>query len=141
MKKIINQKRYDTEKAQKIGFWYNGYGYNDFNYTAETLYRKKTGEFFLLGEGGANSIYANIDGNNYCSGAKIIPLSYEQARLWAEEKLESELYEKTFGVIEDTSETEVVSVSLPKSTAEKLRRIVSETGKTYGAVITELLDK
>jgi len=54
MKKIINGKRYDTETAQLIG----SASYSnrtDFRFWSEELYRKKTGEFFLYGEGGPAS--------------------------------------------------------------------------------------
>ena len=140
MKKIINQKRYDTDTAQLIGSKDNGYPYNDFNYTRETLYRKKTGEFFLHCEGGANSIYGVWNGNNGHWGEHLKPISYEQAQHWAEENLGADEYEKIFGKIEETGEMETVSMSLPVSTAEKLRRIISKTGKTYGDIITNLLD-
>lgn len=50
MKKIINGKKYDTESAQEICSRSSGH-YGDFHRVAETLYRKKTGEFFLYGEG------------------------------------------------------------------------------------------
>ena len=53
MKKIINGRKYDTETAKEIGYWSNGYPCSDFNHCEETLYLKKTGEYFLYGEGGA----------------------------------------------------------------------------------------
>lgn len=54
MKKIIDGKMYNTETAKECGTWDNcEYG---FNRVEETLYRKKTGEFFIHGEGGANSV-------------------------------------------------------------------------------------
>ena len=55
MKKIINHKMYNTETAERLASSSNGYGYDDFRYMEEQLYRKKTGEFFLYGEGGALS--------------------------------------------------------------------------------------
>ena len=141
MKKIINQKRYDTDTAQSIGSVDNGYPGNDFNYACETLYRKKTGEFFLHCQGGANSIYGVWTANTGRGGQQLKPISYDQARLWAEENLSVSEYEKVFGDVEDNDEMEKISLSLPSSTAEKIRRIVSRTGKTYGTVITELLEK
>ena len=62
MKKIIRGRQYDTEKAQRIGSWDNGHSGNDLDYTAETLYRKRPGEYFLEGCGGARSRYAEVDG-------------------------------------------------------------------------------
>ena len=51
MKKIINGRLYNTESAKKVGYYNNGRIYNDFSFFEETLYRKRTGEFFLHGEG------------------------------------------------------------------------------------------
>ncbi len=52
MKKVINGKAYDTEKAKPVAHWKNWGSWRDFEHIEETLYRKRTGEFFLLGEGG-----------------------------------------------------------------------------------------
>ena len=60
MKKIINGKMYNTETAKEIGSWNNGRYRSDFYYVGETLYKKKTGELFVFGEGGAASRYAEI---------------------------------------------------------------------------------
>ena len=55
MKKIINGKLYDTETAKLIGRSYHGEGPRDFRHYSEELYRKRTGEYFLYGEGGPMS--------------------------------------------------------------------------------------
>lgn len=57
--KIINGKRYNTKTAKKVACYSNGYPYTDFGYFCETLYRKKTGEFFLHEDGGAFTKYAH----------------------------------------------------------------------------------
>ena len=57
MKKIINGKMYNTETARKRGE-YEYSNRRDFNYVSEELFRKRTGEFFTAGEGGAASKYA-----------------------------------------------------------------------------------
>ena len=102
MKKIIAGKKYDTETAKALGEYWNGFGFNDFAYVSETLYLKRTGEFFLHGVGGASSKYSQRIGNNsYCSGERIIPLSEAEAREWAEEHLECDEYEKIFGEVEE----------------------------------------
>ena len=54
MKQIINGKKYDTETAERLACEDAGLPVNDFAYWCEELYRKKTGEFFLHGEGGEN---------------------------------------------------------------------------------------
>ena len=52
MKKIINGKMYNTETAKCLSEWCNGH-YGDLTYVEETLYRKRTGEYFLYGLSGA----------------------------------------------------------------------------------------
>ena len=45
MKKIINNKLYNTQTATMLASYDNHCLPNDFHYVEETLYRKKTGEF------------------------------------------------------------------------------------------------
>ena len=47
-KKIINNRMYNTETAKQLGYWSNGYTPSDFYFAEETLYQKKTGEYFWL---------------------------------------------------------------------------------------------
>ena len=55
MKEVrIDGKRYNINTAEFIASWDNDLPYMDFGYLKETLYRKRTGEFFLYGEGGAS---------------------------------------------------------------------------------------
>ena len=101
MKKIINGKRYDTETAQLIG----SASYSnrtDFRFWSEELYRKKTGEFFLYGEGGPASKYSRqIEQNSWSGGKEITPLTREEAQEWAEKYLDADEYEEVFGRIEE----------------------------------------
>ena len=101
MKKIINGKKYDTDTAKCVADWENGYGHSDFQYMEEQLYRKRTGEFFLHGEGGAMTQYAESYGNEYCGGEKIIPISESEAKEWAENHLDGDTYEDIFGAVEE----------------------------------------
>jgi hypothetical protein len=102
MKKILSGRKYDTETATLVGEWWNGCGSNDFYYCVEHLYQKKTGEFFLYGEGGPMSRYAKYNGeNSYSSGENIVPLLLGEAKKWGEEHLDAEKYEKIFGACEE----------------------------------------
>lgn len=78
MKKIINRKKYDTETAKAVGSWDNGNP--GINYVEETLYRKKTGEYFLHGEGGPNTRYCWMGGNNSSYGERIMPMTEGEAK-------------------------------------------------------------
>lgn len=102
MKKIINGKMYNTETAKLIGSWDNGHYTSDFSYCSEELYLKKTGEFFLFGEGGAMSKYAKSCGDNSWGwGKSITPMSNDEARKWAEKHLEVNEYIAAFGEPEE----------------------------------------
>jgi hypothetical protein len=96
MKTIINKKVYDTEKATEIAFTTNGYDSGDFNYQYETLYVTENGAWFLHGEGGALSDYAQIRGRERTGGEKIRPLSRDEAYAWLEENRKVEAIETYF---------------------------------------------
>lgn len=140
MKKIINGKRYNTESAELCGS--REYGYpGDLNYVSEELYQKRTGEFFLHGEGGANSKYREeISMNSWSGGEKIIPLTDEEAREWAEEYLNSEDYEKLFTVTEEEDAgKKIQSFSLSGDVSAKLTRLSRAHGMSRSRIIEELV--
>ena len=140
MKKIIGGKRYDTEKAVLCGSD-SFSNYTDFNYWEESLYQKRTGEFFLHGEGGARTKYAKrTELNSWCGGEKLIPLTYDEAKAWAEEHLDADTYEKYFEVVEDMDKT-VMSVSVPAAVADMLRKEAAKTGKAVSEIITDIVLK
>lgn len=99
MKKIINRKLYDTDTAKAIGSWTNNY--TGFHAESERLYRKKTGEYFLYGSGGPMSKYAVSIENGTSGSSKIIPLSENEAKDWAEEHLTADKYIAVFGNVEE----------------------------------------
>lgn len=104
MRKVIKGKLYDTETAQLVAEWSDGYP-RDFDYLSETLYRKRTGEYFIHGEGGPMSRYAEPCGQNqWQSGEQIVPTSYEQARTWTEIHADADVYEREFGVPDEGAE-------------------------------------
>lgn len=99
-KKVINGRMYNTETAKAIKFYANGGGWRDFSHFEETLYRKKTGEFFLAGEGGPMTKYSRSCGQcSWSGGEDIIPLTEQQAREWAERHMDADEYIATFGEV------------------------------------------
>lgn len=102
MKKIINGKKYDTETATEIASGgTDGLSMSDFRYYEETLYRKKTGEFFLAGEGHGMTKYGSSNGNTRGWGEAILPLTDDEAKAWVEQECDSETYEQLFGDVEE----------------------------------------
>lgn len=141
MKKIINGKVYSTETAQEVGSWSNSLSYRDFNHCEETLYRKKTGEYFIHGVGGPRSPYAEHTVNSWSGGSAIRPLTFDEARKWAEEKLSAEEYEAIFGEVSEDETDCLISAIIKASNRERIRRAVEQSGKTIGAILDELIEK
>lgn len=142
MKKIIKGKLYDTETAKLIGTGYATCPRTDFAFWQEDLYRKKTGEYFIFGEGGPLSKYSrHIDYNTRSGGSKITPISYDTAREWAEDNMDADEYIKLFGLVEDDDSTQKVSINLPADLAAKLRSEAESSGKSLTDIIIAHLTK
>lgn len=136
MRKIINGKLYDTGTAQEIGSKWHGESRRDFRYYAETLYKKRTGEYFLYGEGGPMSKYAVSCGQSQWSGGELItPLTIDNARQWAEENMDADGYMQEFGPAAEDDSRVVLSVSLDATTAGRIRKEAQEKGVSVSALI------
>ncbi len=133
MKKIINGRRYDTQTAKLVG--YTSYSTpGSLGYWSEDLYRKKTGEYFLHGQGGPMSRYSERSGENTWSyGHEIRPLSLEEAQEWAEKYLSGDEYEKIFGEVEE--EKVQVSTWIEKSVKSEMDKLSNEKGFTIADII------
>ena len=139
MKKIINNKLYNTDTAECIGAWDNGLLPGDLASCAEKLYRKRTGEFFLFGEGGANSKYAVSCGDNHWRGGEqIAPLSWLSAREWAEEKLGVEEYDAIFGEVAEDEGRTSITISISAGKVETARRAASQSGMSLSGYLESL---
>ncbi len=142
MKKIINGKVYDTDKATELGYYSNGGSWRDFQHYEETLYRKKTGEYFLFGEGGPMTRYAErVELNSWGSGSRIMPLTYQEATAWAEKHLDADEYESIFGDVEEDETKIVTTMRLSASTVELLKRRAAAEGKGIAELADALLSE
>lgn len=139
MKKIIDGKSYNTETAVKIGRWDNGKFSTDFDFMAETLYKKRTGEYFIHGDGGARTCYSRREGVDGRVGCEDIdPISFEDAQEWARKNLTADEYEAEFGIIGDDETASVFSCRCQASTIATIRREASKRGCTVGQVLDEM---
>lgn len=140
MKKVINGKVYDTDKARELAS--DSYSNpRDFHHWSETLYVKRTGEYFLHGSGGPMSRYAErIEQNSWSGGEQLIPLTYDKAREWAEEHLSGTEYEEIFGEVSEDAEDVQLSFRVSAATDAKLRRIAGEQGITITAALEKIID-
>lgn len=141
MKKIINRKLYDTETARKCGEYEPNPYRSDFSWYCETLYQKRTGEFFLHGDGNAASPYSKSCGQNEWTGSEAIkPLTYEEAQKWAEEHLTGDEYVAIFGE-PDEDERAQLNLHISAAVIHKLKRVATERGLSAGALVEELVTK
>lgn len=140
MKKIINGKVYDTEKAALIARAdhdniKDAYGMP----CRQAMFRKKTGEFFVHLEQGTSLTLHNILGCDYRQGRGIYPLTYGQAKMWAESEMSADAWENLFGDPEDDSDI-LLGIRVSASAAAKLKRIASEAGKSQNRIVEDLIN-
>lgn len=139
MNKVIGKKRYNTEQSQLIGS-YGTYSKDNAASWGEHLYRKRNGEFFLYGEGGAESRYAiSGSGGLWKSGEHITPLSVDEAKKWADEHLTNEEYQAAFGAIVDDKSKLTCHYSLSMATIERIRRAAGEQNKTLSEIVEDAI--
>lgn len=139
MKKIISGKVYDTSTAKRVG--YDGGG-DGFTWWHEDLYQKRTGEFFLHGQGGPMTKYAvHVEQNNWSGGARIAPLDINAARQWAEEHLDADDYEAIFGLPDEDAEPIMISAQLPAELIARARSKAQAQGTSLKEVIEAALSR
>lgn len=139
MRKIINGKAYDTDKAISLGSRACGQC-GSLDWAEEELFRKRNGELFLCGTGGAATKYSvSLGGNSYSGGSKIRPLTVQMAQAWAEKNLSAEQYEAAFGKIEEDDVKQAKTFNLRRDTIAKIERLVAEQGLPSASALIERL--
>ena len=152
MKKRINGLRYDTDTAKELARYSSPLPYTETGYYNEWLYKKRTGEYFLYGEGNPGSNWAEkvpYD-NAYIAGADIQPLTFEQAQDWFEkannadpELATDEVYDQEFGTLSNPNEAKAekvqVKLYLNKLAKRKLERLAQKQGKTQSDIVESLI--
>ena len=141
MKKIIKGRMYDTTTAKELGWWENIQDVRNFSHFSETLYRKRTGEFFLYGKGGPSTKYSQrVDQNCWSGGEDIIPVSAENARSWAEEHLDADNYEKIFGPVSEDEEDILITFKASAAQDRKLADVAAERGTSKSELLRSMID-
>lgn len=137
MKKVIEGVLYNTETAKWLAVWRNAGSWRDFSHCEETLYRTKSGKYFIHGEGGAMTKYAQSSGqNSWSGGEKIEPVSRKTAQEWAEEKLSGDEYQEIFGPVAEGPEQEALNVLIPAS----LKALLKAEAETRSIAISALVE-
>ena len=139
MKRIIDGHRYDTNSAKEIAFNTEG-NRGDFQFTKETLYRTKSGRYFIFGVGGPDTKYAEeIGQNQWSGGSKIIPVDDDAAQKFAEEHLDADEVEELFG--EHNADTVKVSADISAADKQHLDDIKAATDKPLGELLSGWIRK
>ncbi len=149
MKKRINGLRYDTDAAKELAQYISPFPYNDFRYYNEWLYKKRTGEYFLYGEGNSGSPWAEkvyYDDNSFIAGADIKPLTFEQAQRWFEkannadpELAPDKIYDQEFGTISQDNEKVQAKLYLSSLAKRKLVQLAQKQNKTQSEIVENLI--
>jgi len=90
---IIDGKIFNTATATEIGRIgsHGGLSVSDFRFWDAMLYRSPKGTYFMEGEGGARSPFAQpYDTNGWSGSAGIVELMPEEALAYAEKSLSSD---------------------------------------------------
>jgi hypothetical protein len=135
MKKVINGKVYDTDKAKLIAeAHHDNIKDADGKSLKQWLYRKKTGEFFVHVDGAALELQ-NIFQHGYKPNAGIYPLTYEKAQRWAERELTADQWENIFGDPEDDETKVAVNLSMTSKEANILKQNAAKADMTVSSYI------
>lgn len=138
MEKMVHNRRYNTGTSDLLGSWINS-SQEESSYFVEELYQKRSGEYFLYGKGGSNSRFAKQVRSQWLPGEKIVPLTWEEAKAWAEKHLSPEDFEKHFGDISITGERQTFAVYISTGTIQQIRRSCAKSGKSMSAYIENLV--
>ncbi|MGE5631403.1 MAG: ribbon-helix-helix domain-containing protein [Caulobacteraceae bacterium] len=145
MRKIINGRTYNTATSKLIGEWSNGCYTNDYNYCSEDLYKNTKGAYFLHYDGGAMSKYRKYSGPNSWGGdTGITPLTYDEAKEWAEKHLASDEYIAEFGTPDDAAPSDLatrerVNLTLDSDIMAKLRKLSADTGVPMARMVDKAI--
>lgn len=82
MKKLINGLKYDTDTAIFVGYYCIFADEVRYSFV-ETLYYKRTGEFFIYRRGG-DIIEEDFNNDYWVIRPEIIPFSFQEAKRWVE---------------------------------------------------------
>ena len=140
MNKVIRGKRYNTETAKLVGTWEANEPENSDFWEKEELYQKRSGEFFLIGQGGAQTQYARFSmGGESKPGIELRPIEPEEASDWAEEHLTADEYEALFGPVAEDGSRGRITLTLLNSTIDTVRREAHRRKMNFNEYLEKLI--
>jgi hypothetical protein len=139
MQQTINNKLYDTETGKPLGIWQRGYS-SERGYISETLYITQEGDYFLYGEGGSRSRYAQrVAPNTWGYGERIIPFTSEEANAWAENHLSEADFYAAQKEVTYSGCLMPIMVRLQCVTEQKLRKLAEQQGRKATELAEEMI--
>lgn len=99
MRKVINNKLYDTDNATKIAEY--SYNSGDFSQFSEELYKTKNGVYFMVGDGGPMSKYHETIGNTTYGTRELSLMNVAEVKRWLANHDKLDELEKEFGLPEE----------------------------------------
>lgn len=140
MNKVIRGKRYNTETAKLVGTWEANEPENSDFWEKEEIYQKRSGEFFLIGQGGAQTQYARFSmGGESKPGIELRPIEPEEASDWAEEHLTADEYEALFGPVAEDGSRGRITLTLLNSTIDTVRREAQRRKMNFNEYLEKLI--
>ena len=140
MNKVIRGKRYNTETAKLVGTWEANEPENSDFWEKEELYQKRSGEFFLIGQDGAQTQYARFSMSGESKpGIELRPIEPEEASDWAEEHLTADEYEALFGPVAEDGSRGRITLTLLNSTIDTVRREAQRRKMNFNEYLEKLI--
>lgn len=128
MRKILQNKVYDTDTASKImSVTLEAERSRDKkDIVTESLYRKRTGEFFLVRE----DMY----------GTKVLPQTYNDAKAWGiNNQMPQETIKSAFWESDSSPKKEALLISIPASMISRLRMEASSRNMSVSGLLEEII--
>lgn len=86
MQQVINRTLYDTESSERIARYAGNTDPSDFYFLIEELYKTAAGDYFIHGQGGAQTKYAKRVSGGRTGSEEIREVTEEEALEWCEDR-------------------------------------------------------
>jgi hypothetical protein len=148
LKKIINGKSYNTATATTIGTWFTPTNIRNSGYFegVESLYQKKSGEFFLVVESrGGGAPGGHIANSDHYPGYVLVPVTISQATRWAElrDMTDDAGVAEALGIDDDEEDDvpDAVNLRLSPSLMKRVTALAQKEGKSRQEWIVRCLEQ
>ncbi|MDR1537285.1 MAG: hypothetical protein LBU32_04685 [Clostridiales bacterium] len=143
MKKYIGHRTLNTEAAAELGR-HSSSTEDEYAGISETLYKSRTGVYFIHAEGNASALYKMLSGRHcrrWAKGGNIRVLDYDEAKEWSVKYLPHDLYEAEFGDIKGAKneKKEQIGLKLPQDMKALLEELAAKTQYSLSGITSDIL--